>query len=89
MPGWLSSALDYIPDWLAFQMRTSEQPGCIVAIARRGRVVLERAWGAADLATGELLTPRYQELHRCRHSEAARRRQSSGSTTRSGSSSTS
>ena len=60
MPGWLSSALDYIPDWLAFQMRTSEQPGCMVAIARRGRVVLERAWGAADLATGEPLTPRHR-----------------------------
>jgi CubicO group peptidase (beta-lactamase class C family) len=60
MPGWLSSALDYIPDWLAFQMRTFEQPGCIVAIARRGRVVLERAWGAADLVTGEPLTPRHR-----------------------------
>jgi hypothetical protein len=31
MPAWLSSALDYIPDWLAFQMRASEKPGCAVA----------------------------------------------------------
>jgi CubicO group peptidase (beta-lactamase class C family) len=60
MPRWLSSALDYIPEWLAFQMRTSEQPGCIVAIAHRGRLVLEGAWGAADLATGEPLTPRHR-----------------------------
>jgi CubicO group peptidase (beta-lactamase class C family) len=60
MPGWLSSALEYIPEWLGFQMRTSEQPGCIVAIAQRGRVVFERAWGTADLATGEPLTPRHR-----------------------------
>jgi CubicO group peptidase (beta-lactamase class C family) len=80
MDRWLSSALDYIPEWLAFQMRMSEQPGCIVAIAHRGRVVLERAWGAADLATGQPpdaaapLSHRlaYQELHRRRHPEAAR-----------------
>jgi CubicO group peptidase (beta-lactamase class C family) len=60
MPGWLNRALDYIPEWLGFQMRTSEQPGCIVAIAQRGRVVLERAWGVADLRTGEPLTPRHR-----------------------------
>jgi CubicO group peptidase (beta-lactamase class C family) len=60
MERWLSSALDYIPEWLAFQMRASEQPGCIVAIAQRGDVVLERAWGNADLATGEPLTPRHR-----------------------------
>jgi CubicO group peptidase (beta-lactamase class C family) len=60
MPGWLSSALDYIPEWLAFQMRMSEQPGCIIAIAHRGKIVLERAYGTADLATGEPLTPRHR-----------------------------
>jgi CubicO group peptidase (beta-lactamase class C family) len=60
MPAWLKSALDYIPDWLAFQMRTSERPGCAIAIAHRGRVVLERAWGHADLATEEPLTPRHR-----------------------------
>jgi CubicO group peptidase (beta-lactamase class C family) len=60
MPGWLNRALDYIPEWLGFQMRMSEQPGCIVAIAQRGRVVLERAWGVADPRTGERLTPRHR-----------------------------
>ncbi len=60
MPAWLSSALDYIPEWLGFQMRMSEQPGCIVAIAHRGRIVLEHAFGSADLATGEALTPRHR-----------------------------
>ena len=60
MQAWLKSALDYVPQWLGFQMRMSEQPGCIVAIAHRGRVVLEQAWGSADLATGEPLTPRHR-----------------------------
>jgi hypothetical protein len=49
-PAWLQSALDYIPIWLAFQMRASEQPGCLIAIARRGRIVLEQAFGCADLS---------------------------------------
>jgi CubicO group peptidase (beta-lactamase class C family) len=60
MERWLKCALDYIPDWLAFQMRASEKPGCAIAIAHRDRVVLERAWGYADLATGEPLTPRHR-----------------------------
>ena len=60
MPAWLRSALDYVPDWLAFQMRASERPGCVIAISHRNRVVLERAFGHADLATGEPLTPRHR-----------------------------
>jgi hypothetical protein len=39
-------------------MRISEQPGCILAIAHRDRVILESALGFANLATGEKLTPR-------------------------------
>src|SRR3546814_13907765 len=60
MEDWLKSALDYVPRWLEHQMRASEQPGCVIAIARRGRVVPERAFGVADLATGEPLTPRHR-----------------------------
>ena len=56
----LVAALDYIPAWLEFQMRLSEQPGCAVAIAHRGRIVLERAFGHANLATGAELTPRHR-----------------------------
>jgi CubicO group peptidase (beta-lactamase class C family) len=41
-------------------MRMSEQPGCLIAIARRGRIVLEQAFGCADLATGEPLTPHHR-----------------------------
>ena len=60
MEPWLQSATGYIRDWLEFQLRASEQPGCIVAIAHRGKVVAEDAFGHASLATGEKLTPRHR-----------------------------
>jgi len=60
MQKWLRPALDYIPRWLEFQMRMSEQPGCVVAIARKDQIVLERAFGSADLTNGERLTPRHR-----------------------------
>jgi hypothetical protein len=49
MDTWLKPALAYVPDWLDMQMRASRQPGCIVAIAHHGRIVLEHALGSADL----------------------------------------
>ena len=52
MPKWLAPALDYIPRWMEFQMRVSQQPGCVIAIAHKSRIVLEQAYGHADLATG-------------------------------------
>lgn len=60
MDPWLKPALDYIHDWLSFQMATTQQPGCLVAIAHRGKIVAEYAFGHADLATGEKLTPRHR-----------------------------
>src|SRR4051812_21781385 len=61
MEPWLKPALDYIPRWLEFQMQgASQQPGCIIAIAHRQKIVLERAFGSANLATGEALTPRHR-----------------------------
>jgi CubicO group peptidase (beta-lactamase class C family) len=60
MERWLDAALDYVPRWLEFQMRMSQQPGCIIAIAHRDKVVLERAYGHANLATREALTPRHR-----------------------------
>jgi len=59
-PAWLDAALAYIPGWLGFQMRVTEQPGVSLAVAHRGKVVLECAFGHADLATGEKLTPRHR-----------------------------
>src|SRR5579872_6855247 len=57
---WLGAALDYIPRWLEFQVRQTELPGCVIAVAQRGRIVLERAFGYADLARGVALTPRHR-----------------------------
>ena len=60
MDAWLKAAVDYIPAWLDYQMRLSGQPGCVLAIAHKGRLVLEQAFGVADLSTGEALTPRHR-----------------------------
>jgi len=60
MERWLKAALDYIPQWLDYQMRISEQPGCVVAAAHNGRVVMEEAFGRANISTGQVLTPRHR-----------------------------
>jgi CubicO group peptidase (beta-lactamase class C family) len=60
MDAWLQSATDYIPDWLEFQMRASQLPGCMIAITHCGKVVFEHAFGSANLDTGEKLTPRHR-----------------------------
>jgi CubicO group peptidase (beta-lactamase class C family) len=60
MEPWLQSAIGYIRSWIEFQLRASQQPGCIVAIAHRGKVVAEYAFGHANLVTGEKLTPRHR-----------------------------
>jgi len=59
-PAWLDAALAYIPEWLGYQMRATEQPGVSLAVAWRGKVVLECAFGHADLRTAEALTPRHR-----------------------------
>ena len=59
MDNWLKPALNYIPQWLDYQMRESEQPGCVVAIVHKGQVVLERAFGYADIVGRTPLTPRH------------------------------
>jgi CubicO group peptidase (beta-lactamase class C family) len=60
MDDWLREALAYVHNWLGFQMRRSEQAGCLVAIAHKGEIVFEEAIGHASLATGEPLTPRHR-----------------------------
>lgn len=59
-PAWLAPAFAYLQQWLEFQVRTTEQPGVAIAVALRGEVVLDSAYGLADLATGEALTPRHR-----------------------------
>src|ERR1700710_3111371 len=60
MEAWQQSAIDYIRSWLEFQVEASQRPGCIIAIAHRGKIVAEHAFGVANLATGEKLTPRHR-----------------------------
>jgi CubicO group peptidase (beta-lactamase class C family) len=60
MDNWLKPALDYIPQWLEYQMRETDQPGCVVAIVHKGRVVLEQAFGYADVINRRPLTPRHR-----------------------------
>ena len=60
MEPWLAAALDYVPRWIEFQLRYTEQPGVVVAAAVGGEIVLERAFGAADLSMGAPLTPRHR-----------------------------
>ena len=60
MNDWLQPALDYIPQWLDYQMRESQQPGCVIAIVHQGTAVFERAFGQADIVTGVALTPRHR-----------------------------
>lgn len=57
---WLNPALDYISRWVEFQMRQHEQPGAVIAIAHKGKVVLEEAFGHADMIEGVRLTPRHR-----------------------------
>ena len=60
MEPWVQDAVGYIRSWIEFQMRTTQQPGCITAITHRGKVIAEFAFGEANIATGEKLTPRHR-----------------------------
>ena len=59
-PPWLTSALDYLPRWLGVQVDETQLPGCAFAVAHRGRLVLERAFGVADLEAHVALTPKHR-----------------------------
>jgi len=60
MSPWLKAALDYVPRWIEFQMRLSEQLGYAIAVVHRGRVVLDRAFGHADVVAGVPLNSRHR-----------------------------
>ena len=60
MEDWLQRTVAYIPTWIDYQLRSSEQIGCLLAIVHHGELVLDYAAGSANLATGELLTPRHR-----------------------------
>jgi CubicO group peptidase (beta-lactamase class C family) len=45
---WHKPALDYIPRWLDYQIKLNKQPGCCVAVAYRGRLLFDMAFGLAN-----------------------------------------
>jgi CubicO group peptidase (beta-lactamase class C family) len=57
---WLKRTAAYIPTWIDYQLRSSNQAGCLLAILHDGELVLEYAGGSANLATAERLTPRHR-----------------------------
>jgi D-alanyl-D-alanine carboxypeptidase len=60
MDRWLREALNYLPEWLAYQMRAMDRVGCAIAVSHNGRVVFEQAFGYADLGEKIKLTPRHR-----------------------------
>ena len=60
MQAWLKNALEYTGEWLDHQMRLTGQPGCVLAVAHKGRVIFERAYGHADAVKRVALTPRHR-----------------------------
>lgn len=54
----LAAALDYIPRWIAHQMRLADQPGCSFAVAHHGKLVVEFTLGQSG--DGRALTPRHR-----------------------------
>jgi hypothetical protein len=37
MDDWLKPALDYVPRWLEYQLRDTEQPGCVIAVLSKAK----------------------------------------------------
>jgi len=60
MDRWLKAALDYVPHYLGYQVRMQHHPGCVIAVVHRNKLIAEHAFGAANLATGEAMTPRHR-----------------------------
>ncbi len=60
MENWLKRTAAYVPTWIDYQLRSSNQVGCLLAIVYDGELVLDYAGGCANLATAERLTPRHR-----------------------------
>ena len=55
----LSSAVDYIKSWLRFRYEREQIPGFVVAIAHKGKILMNEAYGYADLEKKTKLTPQH------------------------------
>src|SRR5687768_15133917 len=52
----LAEAAGYLEHWLDHRQRTSRVPGMVAAVCLDGRMLLHRAYGLADVASGEAMT---------------------------------
>lgn len=55
----LDRSLAYIDSWLTFRYEHAEVPGYVVAVAHKGEVVFNKAYGYADVASQTKLTPQH------------------------------
>lgn len=60
MDKWMGAALEYLPQWIDHQMRLTEQPGCSLAVAHKGKLVFEAAFGHAHLGQQVPMTTRHR-----------------------------
>ena len=52
--------LDFLDSWLTLRSKWDDAPGFAVAIMKDGELIFDKAYGAADLETGEALTPTHR-----------------------------
>jgi D-alanyl-D-alanine carboxypeptidase len=55
----LDHSLEFIGSWLSFRYDREEIPGYVVAIAHKGKVIFNKAYGYADLEEQTKLTPQH------------------------------
>jgi D-alanyl-D-alanine carboxypeptidase len=55
----LQRSCAYIKDWLMFHYEREDNPGFVVAIAHKGKVLLNEAYGYANLENKQKLTPQH------------------------------
>jgi D-alanyl-D-alanine carboxypeptidase len=56
---WLPAALDYLDQWMPYQIERYRQPGCSMAVVRSGKLLAQRSFGVADLRSKKALTPKH------------------------------
>ncbi len=60
MGDWVEPAVEYISSWISFQRMQLGVPGISIAIGNRDAMLLDVAYGVANLKTGERLTPKHR-----------------------------
>jgi D-alanyl-D-alanine carboxypeptidase len=59
LPDWVSAGARYVAEWISYQVRASQVPGCAVAIEYSGVAALDIALGTSDSAQGTPLSPNH------------------------------